>query len=670
MNGKMPIILSSTAKQKAASVVRLQPQADSPSRLDQAIASSQSIILSQQNPLGYWWYTLEANQAINAEYIFLSHTMGLCDHDGESKIAKWIELSQNPDGSWPLYFEGPGDLSATIECYFALKLTGYNPNLDCLTRARHFILQHGGISQCRIFTRIHLALFGIVPWEVCPSMPVEVMHLPPWTPFNIYEFSSWARASIVPLLVIMDQKRVRRLPADFLAELFLEVTIHDCDWSFKSDKNIFSFEQALIKLDKILKLKSRLAIDLGRESALKKCESWIREHLAKTEDIYPALAYGAMALWCMGYPLEDPIIQKALRALRQFQMPLQKTLGSLPEKISSKQTALYQQCCISPVWDTPWAGCALLESGAASHDAQLLQAGRWLISQQILETKGDWSIKNKNILPGGWSFEFANAYFPDVDDTIQVLFFLKQLGLPKEETNLAFQRGLDWFLSMQSANGGWAAFDKNNTLSLVNKIPFSDHGACLDPPTADITGRAVELLATLGYGPHLPHIHKALEFLKRSQEADGSWWGRWGVNYIYGTWCVLQGLKAIGYAPDSRILQKAVDWLKSVQNADGGFGESCESYKQKRYIRLNQSIPSQTAWGLMGLIAGGDGLGDEAKKAAHWLVQHQLKSGTWTENHHTGTGFPGHFYIRYHGYRHYFPLMALAKYKNQQSISN
>ncbi|MBI2338893.1 MAG: squalene--hopene cyclase [Deltaproteobacteria bacterium] len=671
--------------------------------LNRAIKKASDLILSQQTREGYWWYTLEANESINAEYILLTHYLGCVDHRTEKGLVNRILDAQQADGSWPLYFGGPGDLSATIECYLALKLHGTDVHASPMTQARNFILEHGGLAKCRVFTRIHLAQFGLVPWEVCPSMPASFIHLPAWLPLSVYEFSSWARACIIPLLVIMHIKKVHRLPNSFhLNELYVERKWQrhpdkgplwgwrpaTADWSYNVKKTL-SFKKLMIEIDKLLHLLEKWGLIPLGDSALKKCEQWIIDHINRTEDIYPALAYGAMALFSLGHRLNHPTLKKALDALRSFQMPV--SAGEIPPipplakggQGGFSDEIIYQQCCISPVWDTPWAGLALVEAGVPPSSPALVKSGRWLLEKQIRDLYGDWSIKNREGKPGGWSFEFQNDYFPDVDDTIEVLAFLKALGLPPDEGGKAFATGVDWLLSMQSKNGGWAAFDVDNTRDILNQIPFSDHGACLDPPSPDITGRMLELLSCLK-SPLPPFdkggkrgdlrvvIRKAIRFIENTQESFGAWEGRWGVNYIYGTWCVLTGLNAIGQPgagspPRAGPIEKGVRWLMSVQNADGGFGESCHSYLEKNYIPLPVSTASQTAWGLMGLVAAGLASSDEAKKAAEFLMNTQNESGGWDEKYHTGTGFPGHFYIRYHGYRYYFPLLALARYRKALS---
>lgn len=717
--------LSVPAKPEATEVARPLKS------LNKAIKAGRDCLLGHRHADGYWWYTLEANDSINAEYVMLLKYLGIKDPLTEQSICRWIISNQNQDGSWSLYYEGPGDLSATVECYLALKMAGHNSDSAPMRAARRFILANGGITKIRIFTRIHLALFGLADWDICPQMPVALIQLPKISPINIYEFSSWARASIVPLLVIMDQRKTRQIGGLHLNELYVEEHPKKADWRFENEAGVLSLEYAFIKLDKALKVAERLRLKPLRKQSLKKCERYICDHLSETEDIYPAMFYGILALNSLGYSLENEYIQKALLGLKSFQIIMDRD-GELPaipfcdgagagshvpkirpRQISRSQSAealvgmvtkeskaknpkdppladvgiptsqtvsrdrrddndthaAYQQCCISPVWDTAWAGVTLLESGLPSDHKKLIETAKWLLSKQIVDVVGDWAIKNPNTAPGGWSFEFKNKHYPDVDDTIEVLTFLYRVDLPYRVLKEPFERGLKWLLSMVCRTGGFAAFDKDNDLELLNRLPFSDHGACLDPPTVDITGRVIGFLVdVLNYRREDPLLNRAANFIAERQEADGSFWGRWGVNYIYGTWCALEGLGALRRKKDELVISRAVSWLKGIQNSDGGFGESCESYKERTYIPLKTSLPSQTAWALMGLIHAGQAGSIEAANAAEFLINTQTKTGTWEERHYTGTGFPGHFYIRYHGYRNYFPLLALSKYKKALSL--
>lgn len=634
--------------------------------LDQALLRGQTNLFSQQHQDGYWWYTLEANDSINAEYIMLLHYLGLDESKTQAALARWIIKNQNADGSWSLFYKGPGDLSTTVECYFALKLAGFQPDHDALAKAREFILAHGGITKIRIFSRVHLALFGLVSWDICPQMPISFIQLPEWAPVNIYEFSSWARACIVPLLVIMDIKRTVAT-AVTLDELYKE-SPQKAKWRYPQNNGTLSLENAFIQIDKALSVADKLRVKPLRRASLKKCEKYIREHLSETEDIYPAMFYGILALVSSGYALSDPHIQKALQGLKSFHVITSQTkdltmVPFLDQSVATEGSLVYQQCCISPVWDTAWAGVALTDAGARPDHPELLKAARWMLTKQITDVKGDWSVKNPAAEAGGWSFEFQNKYYPDVDDTIEVLTFLHNVDLPYRELKKPFELGLNWLLSMQCKNGGFAAFDKDNELEILNKIPFSDHGACLDPPTADITGRMIEFLIDVcGFDKTSPVIQRAADFIVKKQHKDGSFWGRWGVNYIYGTWGALVGLCALGREKDKLVIGRAVKWLKSIQNDDGGFGESCLSYDKNHHVATGQSVASQTAWALMTLTSAGEAHSIEATAAAQFLMRTQTASGTWDEKYFTGTGFPGHFYIRYHGYRNFFPVMALGRY--------
>jgi squalene-hopene/tetraprenyl-beta-curcumene cyclase len=675
----------------------LEPRTDTAPSLRTTI----DYLKSLQRSDGYWWFTLEANETIGAEFLFLMRYLEDVDEELERGIANRILDVQRPDGTWALYHDGPADLSTTLECYFALKIAGMDPSDHRMIKARDFILSRGGIEKARVFTKMHLAMFGIVPWSACPAMPVEFILLSRWFPITIYSFSSWARATIVPLLMFMSCRKVQKLPDSAqIDELFCNPPERR-DYSFTTDKGFFTFETFSIFFDKVLKFYERIPCKPLRNYAFRKCSQWTWEHVSKTEDIYPALAYAALAYKAMGLPNDSREIQKPLGALKMFQQRYaSQDLPALPEEIKDDATtrpsdvralgidpripstgsgalhaasprvvegsriSIHQQCCISPVWDTPWMITALLEAGVPTNDPALLKAGRWLLAKQITECHGDWTATNPTAEPGGWSFEFENDYFPDVDDTVQVLTVLCRLAIPWQEKARSFERGLAWLLSMQNDDGGWGAFDRNQTQVLVNRIPFSDHGACLDPSSPDITARVVEFLALRKFSIGHPAVKRGLDYLCRTQEANGSWWARWGVNYLYGTWCALTALDATGAsAGDSRVA-RAVAWLTSVQRPDGSFGESPESYARGAFVPLDASVPSQTAWGLMGLVAGGAAQTPPAARAAASLLAHRNAHGAWDERHYTGTGFPRHFYIRYHGYRHFFPLLALARYVN------
>lgn len=642
-------------------------------QIREAVSEAVFALLALQRNDGYWWFSLQANETIGSEFVFLMHFLGDVDDNILQGIANRILQVQREDGSWALYQDGPADLSTSIECYFALKLAGRDTGSEPMVKAREYILSHGGIVKARVFTRIHLAMFGLVPWSSCPEMPAEAIFLPNWFPINIYEFASWARATIVPLLIFMSVKPVVRLKAGFnLDELFCEAE-NERDYSFKTKKGLISWESFFIHFDKVLKLLEKIPLKPFRNSAIRKCACWTWDHVNRTEDIYPALAYAALAFKALGYPASSPQIKKPFDTLKSWQQCyVTNDVPSQPEERriklrSDSCTIIHQQCCISPVWDTPWAAIALLEAGVPNDAPPLLKTGRWLISKQIRDLKGDWAVKNPKGVPGGWSFEFKNDYFPDVDDTIEVVHVLSRLALPASEKEEPIGRGISWLLSMQNDDGGWGAFDKNQKCTLVNRIPFSDHGACLDPSSPDITGRMLELLAGRGMTADDRPVKRALDYILRTQESFGGWFARWGINYIYGTWCVLTGLAELGWSPAGAHIKRAVRWLKSIQNEDGGFGESPQSYPMGTYVRWKESVPSQTAWGLMALVAAGEARSKEAERAAKFLVERINANGSWDETAYTGTGFPGHFYIRYHGYRQFFPLLALARYNRAVS---
>ena len=662
MAKKQPPIL--TLAQPSNALRKALPD-DSP--LQKIISKSQDYLLSLQSQEGWWWFTLEANETIDAGYIQLMHFIDQVDKTTEKGIAKRILSRQHSDGSWPLFYRGDGDLSTTIECYLALRLAGFPKTDPRLEKARDFILSCGGLTQMRVFSRIHLALLGLVSWDICPAMPIWFMLLPAKSGVSIYEFSSWARASIVPLLLLGDLKAVQPVAID-LEELYVE-TPNNRHFNFPKSGSFWERPNLLIEFNRLLKISEKLPWHPGKKIAQRSAEEWIREHIAHTEDIYPAMAYSIMALHALGYENSDPTISKALAGLKRFQ---QKYNGDdVPPSLvqdgkvhhENKAEKIHQQCCISPHWDTPWTTCALVESGLSTSHPALIQSARYLISQEVKDYRGDWKFKNPKGVASGWGFEFQNDSFPDIDDTIQALQFFMQVDLPSQEKQGTMLRAVSWVLSMQSQNGGWAAFDKDNVSEWVNDIPFSDHGACLDPPTADITGRVIETLSLFGYRNDNPVIRSALNFIYESQEKFGAWRGRWGVNFIYGTWCVLQGLAAIGENMKALPSQRAVAWLKSIQNADGGWGESCQSDLDHKYIPLTESTASQTAWALMALIAAGESHSTSVERGIAWLQDHQNTQGGWDESYFTGTGFPGHFYIRYHGYAQYFPLLALGKYQ-------
>jgi squalene-hopene/tetraprenyl-beta-curcumene cyclase len=626
-----------------------------PERLVQAINRSQAYLVSQQHADGYWVGELEANTTLTSEYILFRHLIGLVDRDREAKIVAYLLSEQLPDGGWALYYGGPSDLSTTIEAYVAMRSAGVAANTPPLQLARHRIHALGGLSHARVFTKIFLALFGQFDWRGIPVIPPEIISLPQSFYFNIYEFSSWSRSVIIPLTVIFAKKPLYHLPPDcrYLAdELFIEPP-GPARYAIKPREKRFSWELAFVLLDGILKASERYAAPVLREGALRQCEQWILDHQDHTGDwggIMPAMMNSVLALVFLGYPLHSDPVAKGLEAIERFGIEREETFRL--------------QSCVSPVWDTVLSVTALADSGMPRTQLPMRKALLWLLSKQV-RCDGDWSVKNRRGEPGGWSFEFNNDFYPDNDDTAAVLIALHKAGLPDEEKGDAMQRGLRWLLSMQCDDGGWGAFDVNNNKTLINKIPFADLESLLDPSTCDLTGRALELLGLIGFPRSHRIVERAVRFIRHNQEASGPWYGRWGVNYIYGTCHVLCGLHAVGENMRQPYIRRAVQWLIDHQNADGGWGESCRSYEEPEvYQGVGKSTASQTAWALMGLMAAGIVRHSSVARGVTYLLRTQNASGTWYEPEFTGTGFPKYFFIKYHMYQHYFPLMALARYRS------
>jgi len=618
-------------------------------RVSEAIRKTQAFYLGQQHEDGYWWYELESNVTITSEYLMLLRFLGLKDGERERKIAYHILGNQRSDGTWAIHWGGKGDLSTTVEAYFALKLAGFSANDPRLRKARTFILEKGGLEASRVFTKIFLALFGEFDWEGIPSIPVEVNLFPAWFPINIYSFSSWARSTIVPLSVVVDLKPIRPVSESAtVRELYKEPykvpPVRTRRLSFLSWKRFF------IALDWLMKAFEDASLRPMRERALRKTKEWILAHQEPTGDwggIQPAMINSLLALATLGYDISHAPIKRGIEALERFTVE------------SEDELAL--QSCISPVWDTVLTSLALLYSGMERNDISLIEASKWLASRQVFG-KGDWSVKKPDVKPGGWAFEFENSWYPDVDDTSAILLLLNRYADKEFVKAENLERGLNWILGMQGKDGGWGAFDVDNNMNMLNQLPFGDLEAMIDPSTADITGRVLELLGMIGYEPSDSRVLKAIEFIKSKQEKDGSWWGRWGVNYIYGTSAVLVGLSSVGEDISKPYVRKAVRWLKSIQKPDGGWGECCESYKDPTLKCYGASTPSQTAWAVMALIAAGEVTCEEVDKGINYLIETQLSDGTWDEKYFTGTGFPKYFFLKYHNYRICFPLMALGKF--------
>jgi len=606
--------------------------------------------LSLQTPQGYWWAELESNVTITAEYIMLHRFLGL-DESRVPRMAAEILSRQLPNGAWSLWYGDGGELSTTVEAYFALKLAGLPRQDPRLAKAREFILSRGGALKSRVFTRIFLALFGQISWDGIPLLPVELVLLPPWSGLSIYEFSSWTRATIVPLSVVMAYRPVKPVPQEQgAAELFCDpqepFQWHRVKW-IPGDSPLENF---FVVVDRLLKLYHGHPLPWLRNFALKRAEDWILAHQEETGDwagIQPAMLNSLLALHCLGYEVSHDVIRRGLKALEFFEI--------------HEGDRIRLQSCISPVWDTALAIRALIAAGFPQEHPALSQAAAWLLDQQIF-MPGDWCIKCPDLKPGGWAFEFVNNWYPDIDDSAVVLMALQEALADPIPHQQALEQGISWCLGMQSKNGGFASFDKDNTKEWLNLIPFADLKALVDPPTEDITARILEMMGAFGYRPEHPVAARALDFIRRTQHPEGSWYGRWGVNYLYGTWSVLAGLKAIGEDMSLPYVRRAVGWLKETQNPDGGWGECCECYRDPEMMGMGVSSASQTAWALLGLMAAGEAGSPEVRSGVDYLLKTQNSQGRWGEDHFTGTGFPSHFMIRYHLYPDCFPLTALGMY--------
>ena len=612
-------------------------------QIEKAIQKSSNYFTGIQHPDGFWWAELESNVTITSEYVMLMRLLGISDPLKERSIVEYLLSNQTENGAWGLYYGDGGDLSTTIEAYFALKMLGQDPEAEALSRAREFILRKGGIESARGFTKIWLALFAQYDWDKVPSMPVELILLPPSLYFNIYEFSSWARGTAVPLSIVLSIRPKLRIPDAFtISELYVP--------EYGGRKFATRIHKLFFLFDRIAKKFEEKPIKIIRRKAIEAARNWIIDHQEESGDwggIQPPMVYSLLALHYLGYRLSDEVMVKGIKALNDFCI--------------QDESGFRMQSCVSPVWDTALTALAMIEAGVPPEEPTLEKAAKWLVSQQV-RTGGDWQFKN-GCAPGGWAFEFCNTRYPDVDDSAVVLNALKRFD-PERCGGLesAKRSGMEWCMSMQSSSGGWAAFDKDNDMDILNLIPFADQEAMVDPPTADVTGRMLEVMGLYGYDANHPVAKRGIEFIKSIQERDGCWWGRWGVNYIYGTWSVLRGLISIGENPKSPCVRMAIHWLKDRQNPDGGWGETCDSYKFPELRGQGPSTPSQTAWAIMGLLAGGENKSPEVSKGIQYLVRNQKADGSWDEDYFTGTGFPKHFYIRYHNYRNCFPLMALGQY--------
>jgi len=630
---------------------RPAPRTHSRSRiedLDETIERGVDYLLKRQSPEGWWWAELESNATITAEHLFLTHIFGIGTQGLWDKIARQLLAWQNEDGSWSLWYGGPGELSATVEAYVALKMAGVSPDSPEMKKAREWILQRGGVERTRNFTKIWLALMGEWPWEGLPVIPPEVVLLPRWFPINIYAFGSWARGTMVPLTIVYAHRPTFPIPKHARIDELFPRGRANADLSLPKKRSAWG--RFFTFADKVLRVHEHSRWKPLRKRAIKAAEEWI---IARQEadgcwgGIQPAWVYSLIALYILGHDPEGPILKKGIEGLKRY---------------SIEEDGKFRfQSCISPVWDTGLAMIGLQDAGLPPDHPALVKAGKWLLNEQIF-VGGDWQVKCK-ARPGGWAFEFDNDVYPDTDDTAVVLMAILGTDLPKRAKEFALSRGLEWLLGMQSKNGGWGAFDRNNTRALLREIPFADFGEMIDPPSVDVTAHIVEFLGKMGYRPGFKPLDRALSYLFREQEPDGPWYGRWGVNYIYGTGYVLPALEAVGFPMDDPRVRKAVDWLLARQNEDGGWGEDVMSYHKRELRGRGPSTASQTAWALLALIAAGEARSEAVKRGIEYLIRTQNDEGTWNEPYFTGTGFPTDFLIRYHLYRHHFPLMALGRYR-------
>ncbi|WP_375496344.1 squalene--hopene cyclase [uncultured Nostoc sp.] len=619
----------------------------------EAIAASQQYLLSIQNPAGYWWAELESNVTITAEVVLLHKIWGTDQTRALHKVAAYLRQEQRQHGGWELYYGDGGELSTSVEAYMALRLLGVPATDPAMVRAKTFILQRGGISKTRIFTKLHLALIGCYNWRGIPSLPAWVMLLPKAFPVNIYEMSSWARSSTVPLLIVCDRKPIFLTDSAInLDELYAE-GVDQVRWELPQSGD---WTDLFLTLDRGFKLAESLNLVPFRQEGIKAAEKWILERQEATGDwggIIPAMLNSMLALRCLDYDQNDPIVERGLQAIDNFAIETDNSYRVQP--------------CVSPVWDTAWVMRALVESGFAPDHPTVVKAGEWLLQKQILDY-GDWAVKNCQGKPGAWAFEFDNRFYPDVDDSAVVVMALHLAKLPNEKIKQgAIARALNWIASMQCKPGGWAAFDLDNDQDWLNSIPYGDLKAMIDPNTADVTARVLEMLGACDLSIDSDSLERSLTYLLREQETEGCWFGRWGVNYIYGTSGVLSALALIDPQRHKLSLERGATWLIGCQNPDGGWGETCRSYDDPSLKGKGNSTVSQTAWAIIGLIAAGEANGKLALEAIErgidYLVAIQKPDGTWFEADFTGTGFPCHFYLKYHLYQQYFPLIALGRYQ-------
>jgi squalene-hopene/tetraprenyl-beta-curcumene cyclase len=618
--------------------------------LQPALERSTDWLLSRQHPEGYWVAELEGDTILESEYVLLLAFLGRESDPVCARLGRYIQDHQLADGGWAIYPGGPTDVSASVKAYFALKLVGVDPGDQAMERARVAILARGGAHESNSFTRFYLALLGQIGYDECPCVPPELVLIPSRLNFSLSAMSAWTRTIVVPLSIMSYYKPVRRLDERRgIAELFRT----DGAAPSRRTARWASWTNFFLGMDSVFKWLDRRLPAACRKTAVRAAHRWMLEHCEETDGlgaIFPPMVYSIIALRCLDYDIDSPQVSWALEQLAGLQI--------------AERDRVRVQPCVSPVWDTAIATISLADAGLPADHPSWKCAVDWLLAKEVRH-RGDWQIRRPGLESTGWHFQFRNAFYPDLDDSAMVLLGLLRSPLAGEPATLAAtRRGVDWLLSMQNRDGGWAAYDVDIDNQVLTKLPFADHNAMLDPSCADITARVVELLGTLGYRQEHPSVARALEYLLRSQEPEGCWYGRWGVNYIYGTWQVLQGLATLDFAMDHPAIGRAVRWLESTQQPSGAWGETCESYDDPGKKGTGEPTPSQTAWATLGLIAAGRGSSGAVRRGIDYLIDTQLGDGSWEEDSFTGTGFPRVFYLKYHYYRVYFPMMAIARFRS------
>ncbi|MGC1479254.1 MAG: squalene--hopene cyclase [Chthoniobacterales bacterium] len=622
--------------------------------VEAAVSAAQEHLFGLQRPDGHWEGELTVDSTLCSDTVLYLHWSGRRDAELERKCADHVRRRQLPDGGWNIYVDGPSEINASVKAYFALKLSGDSPDDPWMKDARSTILRLGGIPHMNTYAKLYLALLGQFPWKHLPTVPVELFLLPKWFFFSVHDMSSWTRGILAPLAILNHYRPTRELPAEFQLHELFPAGLEGTDLSLKKGKR-FSWRNTFLKCDRVLKAYDSVRPGLVRERALKIAERWMVDRMGEGSEglgaIFPAMLNGMMALRALGYGEDHSLVRKADADFA----------GLFVDDGGSGEFRI--QPCLSPVWDTAITTIALGESGVASDHPSMVRSAAWLEAKEV-RFRGDWAVKNPGPEASGWAFEHDNKYYPDTDDTMMVLMALR-LTAPRDPVarEELVERALRWLLSFQCRDGGWAAFDKDVTKKWLEDVPFADHNAILDPTCSDLTARVLELLGYLGHDRRSETVRRAVTMLKQTQEDDGSWYGRWGVNYLYGTWQVLRGLGAIGFNMDKDWIRRGRDWLESCQNEDGGWGETCASYDDPELKGIGPSTPSQTAWAVMGLCACGDATRDSVRRGIGFLVRRQNADGSWTEEETTGTGFPVVFYLRYGMYRLYWPLLALATYR-------